>query len=115
MAVCRPRTIHGGCWWSLVRRSDDKRKQNIRGKRGNCKDEKRECPDTSGASPCFVNFCGRETWVNFEDRIDVELANVGGDIEEERKPAHPRKELYGADHADRRRKTPHGDNDLAEK
>jgi hypothetical protein len=44
----------------------------------------------------------------------TELANVSGDVEQEREPAHPSEELHLADHADLWRETPNRLEDLPE-
>lgn len=46
--------------------------------------------------------------------IDVELADVGGNVEKERKPAYPAKELHLTDHSNPGRQSADGREYLSE-
>ena len=63
---------------------------------------------TSRALPYLVDFRRCHMWVRLEVRLYVDFANVGGDIEQEREPPNPSKELYLADFRNLGRQTTNG-------
>lgn len=87
----------------LIGRRDEEGEEHVGGEGGDGEDQEGEGADARGFLPFRVDFVGRHVRVGFEDGIDVELADVGGDVEEEREPADPVEELDFAYPADLRR------------
>ena len=90
-------------FWRLKGRGNDERKEN-RGCEGD-NSEQQECPGSN--SGCFfpdaVNILVCRVGMFLQVGIHIDLAHVGGDIEEERKPSDPCEELNFTDSLDLRR------------
>lgn len=90
-----------GCWFgSLEARFDKQGQENGGSKIGDGEDEECKGAYPGRFLPCSVDFFWRHVWVLLEVWLNIDLANVSGDVEQERKPANPGKELHLADLAD---------------
>jgi len=87
----------------LVGGGDEEGEEQVGGEGGDGEDEEGEGADARRIFPFRVDFRGRHVRVGFEDGVDVQLADVGGDVEEEREPADPVEELDFAYPPDLRR------------
>ncbi len=93
---------------------DDEGEEGVGQEGGDGEDEQGEGRDAGGAFPGEVDVGGGEVRVGGEIGVHVELADVGGDVEEEGEPADPVEELGFADFADLGVEALHGVEDLVE-
>ena len=94
---------------------DNEGKEEVGGETGDGEDEEGAGANAGGGFPSFVDFGGGEVGVCREDGVDVELADVGRNIEKKRKPSDPIKKLDFANFADLGWKAFQRSKDLAEK
>lgn len=62
--------------------------------------QKRESANSCGTLPSPVYLLRRHVRIGFEVRLDIDLANISRNVEQEWKPANPSKELDLADFGD---------------
>ena len=104
--MMHPGGVEAVYWWRLwgsIGRNDDKREKNIGGEGSDSEDQESKSTNPCGAFPSSIDFGWGEIWILGEDRVDVNLADVRCNIEEEREPADPIEELDFANLPDLRR------------
>ena len=103
-----------GGFGGAVGGDDEEGEEDVGGEGDDGVDKKGECSDSGSIFPFFFDFFRCEVWVGGKVGVAVELADVGGHVEEKAEPAHPVEELSFADFADLRRQAADCVEDLAE-